>query len=302
MGYNQVLAVSGVSTLLSVGLFATLVLRHLQNWSHPIRQKKIIMITAMFPMFAIDAYLGLLKLEQGEDFLRVLTLLKECYEGVCLRTFLALMFEIVGVSSDVVGGRAPIPDWLKGREMEIGPPLGMFFKKQRVDEKWFGRLRLSSTQFLYLRPVLALLTLVLVERRPGPHSGTIQTLLLVAKSLSVTTAFCSLVTFNGAFKEELKDHRPTYKFLSIKGAVVVPNWQKLVLKVMVSYGMIHEGQLFGVGAIEQAYQNLFVCLMMGCLFGPLSFYAFPPPGQLGGSGSETGGSAGEVEMKEKKVN
>lgn len=292
MHYEAILYASGAATVLSVLLSGYAASRHLASWNHPGRQRRALVIIAMAPLFAVDSLAGLLELEEGESMAHLLDTVKECYEAACLHAFLGLMYEMAGLGGDVVAGRRPLPDGMKGRELHVPFPLGALYGHARFDARWVGRLRLWTGQFLLLRPVLSTLDLLFVDLHPVPASGLLKILIVVALNVSVTTAFYALLTFYHAFESELAKDRPLAKFLSIKGVVFFATWQGVVLKLLAHFGILHEGLRFSVDEIELAYQDMLVCLEMGLIFSPLAVYAFPPPSK---------DKKAEIEMKEKKT-
>jgi len=247
----------------------------------------------MAPLFAVDSFVGLLELEEGETIAHLLDMVKECYEAVCLNAFLNLMYEMVGLNKDVVAGRKPLPDEMKGRELHVPFPLGAFYGHPHFDAIWMGRLRFWTGQFVFSRPLLSLLDLFLVDLYPIPGSGLLKVVILVGLNVSVTTAFYALLTFYHAFEDELAKDHPLAKLLSIKGVVFFGTWQGVVLKALAHFGILHEGLRFSVDEIELAYQDMLVCLEMGLIFSPLAVYAFPPPPK---------DDKAEIEMKQKKTN
>jgi len=278
MNYELVLYSGGIMMLVSIILSSMVILRHLKNWNQPSQQRNILIIVCMIPLFAINSFIGLLELEESNEILdHVLDMIKECYEAIVLNAFLMLMYKLCGLSS------SQIPDEVKGRELHIPFPLSLFFKAKEhphFDTKWYYRLRLWTMQFMILRPILSIVDLVLVDIILAKHhpivSKVVCILIAIILNVSTTIAVCSLLTFYHAFEKELSPHRPLAKFVCIKGVVFFATWQGVILKLLVYFGIIHEGYRFSVDEIALAYQDLLVCMEMGLLFAPLCLYAYSP--------------------------
>jgi len=272
MNYELVLYGSGIMMLLSIALSTILILRHVQKWNQPIQQRNILIIILMTPLFAIDSFIGLLELEQGEIVAHILDMIKECYEAVVLNAFLMLMYDLCGLSSS-----SSLPDGVKGREIHLPFPLNVLFpeKHPHFDRIWYHRLRLWTMQFLILRPVLSIVDILFVDIFPNEFSKLINIVIAIVLNLSTTTAVYALLTFYHTFEEELAPHRPLAKFICIKGVVFFATWQGIVLKLLVYFNILHEGHRFSVDEIALAWQDLLVCIEMGLFFfSPLSVCLF----------------------------
>jgi len=236
----------------------------------------------MTPLFAIDSFIGLLELEAGETAAHILDMVKECYEAVVLNAFLMLMYDLCGLSTHLKQDKdkepLQLPEGVKGRELHVPFPLNFMLsdKHPHFDMKWLHRLRWWTVQFLILRPVLSIIELLLVDIFPNDFSSIIGIVIAVMLNISTTTAVYALLTFYHAFEEELSPHRPLAKFICIKGVVFFATWQGVVLKVLVYFGILHEGHRFSVDEIALAWQDLLVCIEMGLLFSPMCLYAYSP--------------------------
>jgi len=274
MNYKAILTISGIMTLISVLLSVHLIMKHKKNWTRPVQQKNIVIIILMAPIFAIDAFVGILELEKGEVIAHMIDMVKECYEAVVINSFLLFMYDQCGLpmSSD----KNVLPDGIKGRELHVPFPLGMIYGHPHFDMVWFKRLKSWTIQFIICRPVLSILDLVLVDLFPNAFSKITSIVIAILLNVSVTTAIFSLLTFYHAFEKELASARALAKFLCIKGVVFFATWQGVVLKLMAYFGILHEGYRFSVDEIALAWQDLLICIEMGLIFSPLHFYAFPP--------------------------
>lgn len=274
MNYELLLHGSGIMMLASIVLSAILIMRHVNEWSKPYQQRNILIIICMTPLFAIDSFIGLLELEAGEIVAHVLDMVKECYEAVVLNAFLMLMYDLCGLSKNITH----IPDEMKGRELHVPFPLNLILsdKHPHFDLKWLHRLHWWTIQFLILRPILSIVEFILVDIYPNDYSKIIGIVIAIILNVSTTTAVYALLTFYHAFEVELAPYRPLAKFICIKGVVFFATWQGVVLKLLVYFGILHEGHRFSVDEVALAWQDLLVCVEMGLLFSPLCIYAYSP--------------------------
>lgn len=290
--YQTILTISLVMTVLSVLTSGYVVLNHLKNWNHPGRQRNALIIICMAPLYAVDCCAGLYELEEGEVVADILDMTKECYEALCLHAFLAWMYETAGLDDDVIKGKKPLPDSFKGRDLHLRFPANKIYGDHgHFSTEWLHKLKMLTTQFVVLRPLLSLVDLVFVDLYENRFSGKIGWIVKISLGLSASAAFQAILGFEHAFGPELASHRPMAKLIVVKGIVVFGAWQGLILKLLGHYGVLSDGVKFSKDEVELAWEDFLACLEMGLLFSPLGVYAFPPPQKP---------SVKEVEMKEKK--
>eukprot|EP00897_Mesotaenium_endlicherianum_P001452 jgi/Mesen1/1334/ME000013S00832 len=134
-------------------------------------------------------------------------------------------------------------------------------REVRVDWKTLDQLGWWTWQFVIIRPVFSIAILVLEAL--GLYKPPLTYVFTVVFNLSVFLAMYTLLLFYHGFAKELAPHRPMAKFLCIKGVVFFAYWQGLVLSILASTGVLHEGHFpFSVKQIEEAIQNFLVCIEM----------------------------------------
>jgi len=267
--------IASLCTALSCLLSFHLIVQHLRNWTNPKQQRLTILIILMVPLFAVDSLIGLFEIEAAESVVMILDSVKECYEALVLMSFLELMFQCMGV--DMKKSHADkhsdegLPGSMKGRELHHTFPVTIWSKHMHTNWHTLHRLHFWTYQFIVLRPILSILSVVLdVTGRYEKFSMYISIIL----NVSVTVAVYALMLFYHAFSEEMKKWRPLAQFLCIKGVVFFAFWQGVVLSVLVSMGILHEGHCWSTDEVETAIQNFLVCVEMGLLFSFAHLYAF----------------------------
>lgn len=260
---------SGFSALLSMHFTIQLLSQHLFYWKNPKEQKAIIMIIIMAPLYAIDSFVGLLDIRGSKAFFMFLDSVKECYEAVAIAKFLALMYSYLNISIS----KNIVPDEIKGREIHHSFPMTLFQPRTaRLDHRTLKLLKHWTWQFVIIRPTCSILmiTLQILGLYPNWLSWTFTIIL----NISFSVAMYSLVVFYHVFSKELQPHKPLSKFICIKGIVFFSFWQGLLVKILVSLGVIKPHHFWlDVEHLQEAIQNVLICVEM-VFFSVMQQYAY----------------------------
>ncbi|EOD36833.1 hypothetical protein EMIHUDRAFT_201087 [Emiliania huxleyi CCMP1516] len=288
-------AVSCGLTLLQSG---RLIAKHRRHWHNPQQQRCIVVIISSVPIFAVNAFVSLLILRGSKtvglhapEWLDlVLDGAKECYEAFGIWSFLELMLSYTGCVSAPNGAAVGVPDKLKGVEVHLPFPLPLFCGASHwtFDRRVADRLRRWAMQFVYVRPILAVLTITATGL--GVYEKVWVWLpISVALNVSMTVALYSLLLFYHSFERELsrgnhwgahasdcanRHQRPLAKFLCIKGVVMFCFWQGIVLQLLEAAGVVRAGHFFDLAERSTMIQDALVSLEMCLIFAPLHVYAF----------------------------
>ncbi|KAL9255583.1 Transmembrane protein 184-like protein [Drosera capensis] len=260
---------SGVCVLLSLHFTVQLLSQHLFYWKNPKEQKAILIIILMAPIYAADAFVGLLDIEGSKTFFTFLDSVKECYEALVIAKFLALLYSYLNISIS----KNIVPDEMKGREIHHSFPMTLFQPHTvRLDHKTLKLLKWWTWQFVIVRPVCSILMITL--QLLGMYTTWVSWVFTIILNISVSLALYSLVLFYHVFAKELKPHNPLAKFVCIKGIVFFCFWQGVVLKILVALGIIKSNHFWlDVEHLEEAIQNVLICLEM-VVFSVLQQYAY----------------------------
>ncbi|BBN04893.1 hypothetical protein MPTK1_3g08600 [Marchantia polymorpha subsp. ruderalis] len=265
------LLIAGLSTVLCLQFSATLMMQHRYHWVKPEQQKQIMIIICMAPLYAVTSFFGLVEVRAGEVFFTILESIKECYEALVIASFLKLMYCYLNVSTS----SNAVPDEIKGRLIHHTFPITLFQPHEvKLDQKTLKLLQLWTWQFVVIRPALSVLVVSLEAL--DMYEGWLSWAITLVLNCSVTLAMYSLITFYHVFAKELAPHNPLAKFICIKGVVFFSFWQGIVLSLLAYSGVIRaEHKFLDLSQVEEAYQNLFVCIEM-VFFGMFQMYAFSP--------------------------
>uniref|UniRef100_A0A0D6QVK7 Transmembrane protein 184C n=1 Tax=Araucaria cunninghamii TaxID=56994 RepID=A0A0D6QVK7_ARACU len=260
---------AGCCTMLSMHFTVQLLSQHLFYWKNPKEQKAIIIIILMAPIYAIDAFVGLVEIQGSKTFFMFLGSIKECYEGLVIAKFMALMYSYLNISIS----QNVVPDEIKGREIHHSFPMTLFQPRTvHLDHKTLKLLKHWTWQFAIIRPVLSILMIIL--QMLGIYTGWISWIFSIILNISVSLALYSLVIFYHVFAKELAPHRPLAKFMCIKGIVFFCFWQGVVLDILASAGVIRAHHFWlDVEHIQEALQNVLICLEM-VVFSVMQQYAY----------------------------
>ncbi|KAG0555895.1 hypothetical protein M758_11G009400 [Ceratodon purpureus] len=192
-----------------------------------------------------------------------------CWSVQVIASFLGLLYDYVGIATH----KQVVPDEVKGRIIHHSFPMTVFVpKEEKCDVKSLKRLQDWTWQFVILRPVLSIIVMFLEWM--GWYVGPIAWIVTIVLNVSVSLAMYSLVLFYHLFHAELAPHKPLAKILCIKGVVFFSFWQGVVLQLLATAGIIRSEHIWlEVSQIEEAYQNLFVCVEM-VAFAVIQQYAF----------------------------
>eukprot|EP00246_Nothoceros_aenigmaticus_P005170 TRINITY_DN1704_c0_g2_i1.p1 TRINITY_DN1704_c0_g2~~TRINITY_DN1704_c0_g2_i1.p1 ORF type:complete len:306 (+),score=54.91 TRINITY_DN1704_c0_g2_i1:192-1109(+) len=266
---TSTLVAAGFCTMLSVHFTSQLLSQHLFYWKNPKEQKAIVVIILMAPVYAVNSFFGLVKITGSETLFTFLDAIKECYEAIVIAAFLYLMYSYMGISVS----KNIIPDEIKGRVIHNSFPLTLFVPHEApLNQKNLKLIQWWTWQFIILRPLLSAVMILL--QKLEVYEGAITWVISITLNLSVSLAMYSLVLFYHLFHKELAPHNPLAKFICIKGVVFFSFWQGVVLQLLASAGALRREHMWlEVNQIEEAYQNLLVCVEMA-VFAVFQQYAF----------------------------
>lgn len=260
---------SAGAVMLTMHFTIQLLSQHLFYWKNPKEQKAIIFIILMAPLYTIVSFAGISNFQESRIFFMLLESIKECYEALVIAKFLSLLYSYLNMSMS----NNVVPDEIKGREIHHSFPMTLFQPHTvHLDHKTLSLLKYWIWQFVVIRPVCSILIIML--QLLGLYPSWISWTFTAILNVSVSLAFYSLVLFYHVFAKELEPHKPLSKFLCVKGIVFFCFWQGVVLDVLVGLGVISSHHFWiDVEHVEEAYQNVLVCLEM-VVFSGIQQYAF----------------------------
>lgn len=251
-------AVAGVFVAASIVVSALLIRGHLQHFTQPNVQSKIVGILWMVPIYATDSWLSL----RFKDAALYLDLMRDSYEGYVIYLFLALLIAYLsqGSKERMVAMVKPLPD------LDHPWPVNTWAKPIQLGPTFLRDCKMATMQFVVVKPTMALVAIVLHLNGlydPGDFRATrgyLYTSFVV--NASITYAFYYLVLFYKALRSPLAPFHPMPKFLCIKAVLFLSFWQSLVLAFLSRFEVLHDVGSWSVENVTTGIQNLLICFEM----------------------------------------
>ncbi|KAG8955676.1 hypothetical protein FRC04_007667 [Tulasnella sp. 424] len=247
--------ICGFFTIISVGVSAWLINKHLRNYTNKGQQRYIVRCLFLVPIYSIISTLSYILYD---SYASPLIIIRDCYEAVVLHAFFCLLLEYISHDEEEqkeAFREIKLKNWMF--------PLGFIRKKPASSLGTAGisalltHCFLSQTglyflqimkwgvlQYTVLRPACTLASLILnyigwyCEASWSPIWGHIYLVTII--SLSVTVAMYCLLQLYMPISDLLKPYSPILKFLSVKAVVFLTFWQGTFLAVLASFGVVKD--------------------------------------------------------------
>lgn len=230
--YDTAVIVAGLCTVLSVTLSLHLIRAHLRNYVKPQRQRYVIRILWMVPIYAGDSFLSLCFIRWAVYF----EVPRDAYESYILYNFVALLVDYMGGEDAAKAFFAAQPPqkhwwpfgWMGDHDMSV----------------FLETCRLCTLQYSIVRPATGVVTLFFEWNNTyddGDFTASSAYLwLMILNNLSVTLALYYLVYFYHASLPcaSLQRASPLAKFLAIKAVVFFCFWQYCAISILASLGVV----------------------------------------------------------------
>jgi len=202
-----------IATVVSVHL----IWMHLVYYSRPLLQRQIVRIILIVPVYAVCSAFSL----AFEHYAVYINTVRDIYEAYCIHCFLVLML-------DFPGGEPAVVEGIKDKGLMAHPKPCCCWPKMRLGVDFIVAMKRTTLQFVILKPLMAMLALILMATDTF-HLAAAQWFLLVVYNLSYTTALYGLLLFYFATKTLLKGFSPVGKFSSVKVIVFATYYQSLIV-------------------------------------------------------------------------
>jgi len=199
--------------------------------------------------------------------------LRDIYEAFTIYTFLQLLINFIGGERSLIimmHGRPPVSHpW----------PINLCFSKLDIsDPHTFLALKRGILQYAYLKPILAVATIVMKSTNTYQEgyislkSGYLWSGIIY--NISITMCLYALAMFWACMSEDLAPFRPMPKFLCIKLVIFASYWQGLFLSILQFLGAIpNDVPGYTADNLAAAIQDALICFEMP-LFAIGHWYAF----------------------------
>ncbi|KAG8995291.1 hypothetical protein FRB94_002171 [Tulasnella sp. JGI-2019a] len=224
---------AGLSTAAGTGISCMSIYLQLKNYRKPILQRMVVRIMLMVPIYAIASLIALFSLEAAF----FIDAVRDIYEAFVIYCFFHLLVAYLG-------GERSLLILLYGRPPKQHVFPVSFFKRELdgSDPFTFLMLRRGIFQYVYVKPALAAVTMVLKannvykEGNLSPSSGYLWVSIVYNTSICISL-YC-LAMFWVCINDDVKPFRPMPKFLCVKGILFFSFWQAIGISILVNAHII----------------------------------------------------------------
>ncbi|CAH0560433.1 unnamed protein product [Brassicogethes aeneus] len=264
---DQEILVAGIFVWIAIPLSLWEIILHVINYTKPRLQKHVIRVLWMVPIYAINAWLGLIYPKHSV----YVDSLRECYEAYVIYNFMKYLLNYLNMEMDLEAS------------LELKPQVKHIFPLCCLPDWEMGRefvhiCKHGILQYTVVRPLttaISFLCKTLDVYGDGQFKGTVAfPYLLAVNNMSQFVAMYCLVMFYKANIAELRPMRPLPKFLCIKAVVFFSFFQGVMIDLLVYSGAISTSGKTDDGlGLSTRLQDFLICIEM-CLAAIAHHYSF----------------------------
>ena len=273
---------TGIVVAFELSVFASLltilqILQHLLSYRQPQRQRFVIRILLMVPIYAIDSFWAMLDFKQA-SFIAVA---RDTYEAYALYNFFHLLLDLMG------GVHGCVASWKskKMNTMHHSFPLTLLYGDYQLNAKTVETWRFFVLQYTMLSPVLTLLQYIAtfegIFDESSWSAANLHVYFTAMRCVSVTLAFTALFYCYSSTKKILHSYHPLGKFIAIKVVVFLCFWQGIVVQLMAHFNVMPHGLksfvlnwYHGHKTLEEVEETLCNLLLCAEMFGTAILHHF----------------------------
>lgn len=229
--HDQEILIAGIFAGVAIPLSFWEIILHLIHYTKPKLQKHVIRILWMVPIYAINAWLGLL----NPDNSLYVDSFRECYEAYVIYNFMRYLLNYLNMEMDLEAS------------LELKPQVKHIFPLCCLPDWEMGRefvhiCKHGILQYTVVRPTTTFISVIC--KLAGVYGeGQFQAnvafpYILAINNISQFVAMYCLVMFYKANAAELRPMRPLPKFLCIKAVVFFSFFQGVVIDFLVYSGIL----------------------------------------------------------------
>ncbi|OQE40163.1 hypothetical protein PENCOP_c006G03975 [Penicillium coprophilum] len=275
--HTLALLVGGACAIVACVVSLVLIMLHATHYSKPIEQRHIIRILFMVPVYSLVAWLSIFFYRDSVYF----EVLGDCYEAFCISAFFSLMCHYIAPDlhsqKDYFRGIQP-KEWLWPLSWLQKCCGGQrIWRTPRSGLTWFNIVWVGVFQYCVMRVLMTIVAVVAqafgvyCEASLSPAFAHIWT--IVIESVSVTIAMYCLIQFYHQTSQDIKQHQPFLKILSIKLVIFLSFWQSTLISLLVSEGAISATDKIAMNDLKVGLPELMINCEMA-IFAILHLWAF----------------------------
>ncbi|KAJ3215677.1 hypothetical protein HDU67_000145 [Dinochytrium kinnereticum] len=257
-----------VCTAATVVLSGINMTKHLKHFTKPSEQVPIMRIIMFAPVYAVISFLAFQFYPKAVYIFTV----RDCYEAFAIYSFFTLLMQYVGKTH-----QEQIAYLATKHEHHYPGPCRCFGKFDPASPRFFKRTRMMVLQYVIVKPLLTIMAVALeskhkfCEASMSPKYGHFW---YVAIGLtSILTCVYGLVTLLHLIRDDIPQHRPTAKFLSIKIIILVLVIQAGILSSLATSGKLKATEFFTPSNIANSIDAILTCAEM-VIISAFHLYAF----------------------------
>ncbi|KAK4502596.1 hypothetical protein PRZ48_006022 [Zasmidium cellare] len=267
--------------LISVVVSLWLIAMHALHYLRPNEQKHIIRILFMIPVYSIVSFLSYMFYRKAVYF----EVLRDCYEAFAISSFFSLLCYYIAPDlheqKEYFRGIKPV-NWFLGvfwlQKCTGGENKGPF-RKPRSGLTWFNVIWAGIFQYCFVRVFFTIVSVIseafgrYCEASLSPEYAHIW--VLAFECVSVTVAMFMVIQFYIQLKDDLSEHKPFLKVLSIKLVIFFSFWQTIVISFLSSgSGPLQPTKKLAYQDIKIGIPSVLLCIEMAA-FSVMHIFAYP---------------------------
>ncbi|KAJ3659490.1 hypothetical protein Zmor_011177 [Zophobas morio] len=271
-GFNkrdQEILIAGIFVWVAIPLSLWEIIQHVIHYRQPKLQKHIIRILWMVPIYAINAWLGLIYPKESV----YVDSLRECYEAYVIYNFMKFLLNYLNMEMDLEAS------------LELKPQVKHIFPLCCLPDWEMGRefvhiCKHGILQYTVVRPLTTIISFICKVSGvygDGEFKGNVAFPYLIAvNNISQFMAMYCLVMFYKANIAELRPMKPLPKFLCIKAVVFFSFFQGVLIDILVYTNIIkpssNDPATDGL-SLSTRLQDFLICIEM-CMASIAHHYSF----------------------------
>ncbi|XP_014209157.1 transmembrane protein 184C [Copidosoma floridanum] len=257
--HDQSALVGGAFVLLALPVAFYEIIQHMIYFTQPSLQKYIIRILWMVPIYAMNAWLGLVYPESSI----YVDCIRECYEAYVIYNFMNYLFAYLNSDSQLT------------HRLEMAPQVHHMFPLCCLPDWEMGgefvhMCKHGILQYTAVRPITTLISFICELNNVyggGEFTWDVAFPYMIAiNNLSQFIAMYCLVLFYRANVDALKPMKPLGKFLCIKAVVFFSFFQGVLITMLVNFGILSSifdtDDTADIKDISGKLQNFLICIEM----------------------------------------
>lgn len=190
--------------------------QHLQSFTDPSKQKCLIRIILIVPIYSLSSFLSIV---DPKSILYFETI-RDVYEAYAIYIFLVLLINVCGSDSQCASD-------LRDKGSMTHPFPCCCLDELELGQDFLRICKQACLQFVLVKPVFAIISLILLSQDDYENS-VYQWILSATYNISYTVALCGLFYFYLSVRDMISWFYPVFKFLAVKLVVFATYYQSLV--------------------------------------------------------------------------